>query len=80
MDTVLVWIKLLFFDLMNVLNNARLIFLDCSGCIDGGFRCSNECFQYDECRDTNDCYVADAQNFCNDYGGDGCSTDDGCFE
>lgn len=61
-------------------SNHLSIFIDCSGCIDGGFRCSIQCFQYDECRDTNDCYIADAQSFCSDYGGDGCSTDDGCFE
>lgn len=39
-----------------------MAFPDCSGCMDGSFRCSRECFLYD-CEPSN-CLFVDEEKFC----------------
>lgn len=53
------------------------IFLDCSGCITGGYNCSPECYSYG-CGGRN-CGFESQNNFCGQHGGEGCGTGDGCF-
>lgn len=36
---------------------------DCSGCVNGGYRCSSDCFHYD-C-DRSNCDFLDEETFCN---------------
>lgn len=38
-------------------------FTDCSGCMNGGYRCSSDCFYYD-C-DQSNCDFLDEESFCN---------------
>ncbi|KAG4065493.1 hypothetical protein HA402_009054 [Bradysia odoriphaga] len=56
--------------------------VDCSGCIQGGYRCSVECYSYPDCRRP-DCAFIDQDTYCEEWDHneiEGCSTDDGYFE
>lgn len=53
-----------FFFWQNFMKNLNFLNIsDCSGCVNGGYRCSSDCFHYD-CDQTN-CDFLDEETFCN---------------
>lgn len=56
--------------------------LDCSGCVYGGYACSQSCYAYEPCDNQFACGYADQTTFCeaSDADGDGCTEADGYFE
>lgn len=46
--------------------------VDCSGCINDGYSCSNECYNYGCNENEGDCSYVDETDFCDVHGGQGC--------